>query len=53
MTPMKVQGASVSHSVTAGSAADWEIFQPAMGTMTSEGMIGMNVSSATPTATPT
>ena len=52
-TPMKLQGASVSGSSTDGSAADWLTFQPAMGTITSDGMIGMKVSRATATATPT
>ena len=49
----KFHGAWVSGSSTAGSVADWLIFQPAIGTMTSDGMIGMNVSSAIAIATPT
>jgi hypothetical protein len=47
------QGAWVSGSSTDGSVADWETFQPAIGTITSEGMIGMNVSSMIATPTPT
>ena len=50
---MKVHGAWVSGSSTDGSAADWLTFQPAIGTITSDGMIGMNVSRATANATPT
>ena len=38
---------------TDASAADWLTFQPAMGTITSDGMMGMNVSRATAIATPT
>ena len=50
---MKLHGACVSGSSTDGSAADWLTFQPAMGTITSDGMIGMKVSRATAMATPT
>ncbi len=51
--PMNVHGWPVSGSTTVGSAADWAIFQPAIGTMISDGRIGMNVSRAMPIATPT
>ena len=52
-TASQLQGAWVSGSTTLGSDADWLTFQPAMGTITSEGMIGTKVSSPIANATPT
>ena len=49
----KLQLTPVIGSTMAGSAADYAIFQPAIGTITSDGTTGTNVSSAMPTATPT
>jgi len=42
----------VSGSSTEGSVADWLTFQPAIGTITSEGMIGTKVSRPMAIATP-
>ena len=52
-TAIQFQGRPVSGSSTEGSAADWLTFQPAIGTMTSEGMMGTKVSMPMAMATPT
>ncbi len=51
-TTSQLHGALVSGSRMDGSATDWLTFQPAIGTITSEGMIGTKVSSAIAMATP-